>query len=189
MQKIESDLVYAITMESTCMKVTFCVIRILIFACDILTYPFYFIIQKPWKARHPVNYTWANEVSSFSSSSYNEVLYRSNGKKYYNKIELCKEMERSGLDTIEKVFNFICDSHQNKVCLGTRKIFRVEEKDISSNGKRHFSYEMGDYEWMTYTQMFDRALAFGRGVKKLGYNCGTKVVIFADTRGNIYFHL
>ena len=157
-------------MKSTCMNVTFSVIRILVFLCDILTYPFYFIAQKPWKVRYPVDYTWANEVSSFSSSSYNEVLYRSNGKTHYNKIDLCQEMGRSSLDTIEKVFNFICNLHQNKLCLGTRQILRVDESGLSKNGKCHLSYEMGDcYEWITYTQIFDRALAFGRGVNELGY--------------------
>ena len=171
--------------DSLYIKLIFCVLRILIFVFDILTYPFHFIIQKPWKKVYPIDYKWASEVSSFSSSSYNEISYRSNGKTYYNKIELCKEMERNGIDTMEKAFNFLCNRHRNKLCLGSRQILRREEKERLVNGKRHVTYEMGDYEWITYNQIFDRALHFGRGIHSLGYKSGTKIVIYADTRGKI----
>ena len=130
-------------MNSLCIKIIFCVLRILIFVFDILTYPFHFIIQKPWKKVYPIDYKWASEVTSFSSSSYNEISYRSNGKTYYNKIELCKEMERNGIDTMEKAFNFLCNLHRHKLCLGTRQILRTEEKERLVNGKRHVTYEMG----------------------------------------------
>ena len=176
-------------MTSLPIKLIFGGFRILIFVFDMLTLPFYFLIQKPWKNVYPDDYKWATEVSSFSSTSYNEVSYRSNGKTYYNKIELCKEMEQKGIDTMEKVFSFLCGLHQYKLCLGSRQILRSEVKERLKNGKCHVTYEMGEYEWMTYSQMFDRALDFGRGVESLGYRSGTKVVIYADTRGRFYLSI
>ena len=173
-------------MESIWIKVTICVIRILFFLIDILTYPFYYIIQKPWQQGYPTGYQRATQFSM----SHNEVTYRSNGKKYYYKIDLCKEMEKSGVDTVEKMFNFVCTRHQNKPCIGSRQIYSVsEEEDSLLNGKRRKTYDMGMYHWITYEQVFKRALDFGKGVNELGYGGGTKVVIYAETRGKFCVHL
>ena len=82
--------------DSIWIKLSIGVIRILIFMIDILTFPLYLIIQQPRRHRYSRDYVWATQVSSFSSASHNEVTYRSNEKKYYYRIDLCKEMEENG---------------------------------------------------------------------------------------------
>ena len=92
-------------------------------------------------------------------------------------------MEENGVDTVEKMFNFVCSKHQTKACIGTRHIISVDEEDHMGTGKIIKKYGMGDYNWISYENVFNRALSFGKGVKELGYSSGTKVVIYADTRG------
>ena len=169
--------------DSIWIKLSIGAIRIFSFVIDILTFPLYLIIQQPWRHRYSQDYVWAAQVSSFSSASHNEVTYRSNEKKYYHKIDLCKEMEENGVDTVEKMFNFVCSKHQNKPCIGTRHIISVNEEDSMGTEKTKKKYDMGDYYWISYEHVFNRALCFGKGVKELGYDSGTKVVIYADTRG------
>ena len=198
-------------------NIVFALIQILTIIIDIITFPVYFIIQKPWKFYNFRLPSWATLISSFSSSTEDEVTYRSNGKNYYCKGSLCKELEENGVDTIEKMFNFIYSRYKDRPCLGTRPIMSVEDlgthpimtveerkslksrknfkywetiqKAIKSterpqNGPAKKYYKMGVYQWMTYGEVFDRALDFGKGIKAFGYDVGTKVVIYADTRAD-----
>ena len=107
-----------------------------------------------------------------------EITVRSVGEKY----SLVLEAEQKGVDTVEKMFNFLHDKYSSRPCIGTREIFSTEEEK-SANGKVLKKYNMGDYKWMTYNEMYNRAVKFGKGVAELGYTAGTKVVMYADTRG------
>ena len=170
--------------DSIWINLVFGMIYIICFVLDILTYPVYFIIQKPWRQGYPNDYKRAMLVESFSSSSHNEVHYKSNGKTYYNKINLCTEMEEMGVDTIEKMFNFLCSRYQNKPCIGTREIISINDDGLLAPGKSRKTYNMGGYSWLTYFDMFSKAMEFGRGIHALGFESRTKIVIYADTRGN-----
>ena len=164
------------------MLVTFAIwtIQVVVFIIDIFTFPVYFILQKPWRNLYPKDYQWAKKI--LSSSTSNEVLYRSNGNKYYKKHQLCKEMEETGIDTIDKMLKFIHSKHAHKPCIGTREIFKVNEIRTPKLGKVKNYYDMGEYNWITFDQLSNMALNFARGIKELGYQEGTKVVIYADTR-------
>ena len=165
-------------------SVLIAIIRCVVFIYDIITFPIYFFIQKPWELYNLKKEPWATEVSSFASSSESEVTYRSTGKKYFAKNKICKELEENGVDTIEKMFSFICKKYKDKPCVGTRKIHKVEERKHPDTGKVIKYYKMGDYHWQSYDQMYDRVLKFGKGIRELGYEEGTKVVIYADTRAD-----
>jgi long-chain acyl-CoA synthetase len=157
------------------------VIQVVVFIIDLFTFPIYFIFQKPWRNLYPKSYQWATQISSFSSSTYSEVLYRSNENKYYTKHHLCKEMEANGIDTVEKMLKFIHSKHAHKPCIGTREILKVNEIRSSGNKVKKY-YDMGEYHWITFDQMSNLSVNFARGINELGYDARTKVVIYADTR-------
>ena len=154
-------------------------IQVIAMIIDIFTFPIYFVIQKPWRKTCMRRLHWSIQLLCKED----EVTYRSNNKKHFSKIHLCKEMEEKGVDTVEKMFNFVHSKHEDKLCIGTRPILRVNEDISVETGQIVKTYDMGKYTWITYNQLFSRALEFGRGIRELGYDSGTKVVIYASTRG------
>ena len=121
--------------DSIVASIIIAIIKCIAFVFDIITFPIYYLIQKPWELNNLKNEAWASEVSSFSSSSESEVTYRSTGKKYYAKNKMCKELEENGVDTVEKMFSFICSKFKDKPCVGTRQILNVEERKHPETGK------------------------------------------------------
>ena len=99
---------------------------------------------------------------------------------------VCKELEKNGVDTIEKMFNFLHSRYAERPCVGSRQILSVEHEKSKELGKLMKKFNMGEYTWMTYDEVFNKALNFGRGLKELSYESGTKVVMYADTRGRYH---
>ena len=151
------------------------IISIFAFLIDFLTYPIWYIIQRPWNETSLMEIKHARQVSSGE----NEVTYRSNAEEH----ELCKEASQNGIDTMEKMLNVLRQKYGTRPCIATREIISVETETSPDTGKVWKKYRMGDYHWLNYDQMFQRALEFGRGVYELGYPPMTKVVMYADTRG------
>ena len=81
--------------DSMVASIAIAIVQCIVFIYDIITFPIFFIIQRPWELYNLKNEAWASEVSSFSSSSESEVTYRSTGKKYFAKNRLCKELEEN----------------------------------------------------------------------------------------------
>ena len=50
------------------------------------------------------------------------------------------------------------------------------------DGRKLEKLHLGEYEWQTYGQVFDRACNFASGLVKLGHDVDTCAAIFADTR-------
>ena len=45
-----------------------------------------------------------------------------------------------------------------------------------------FQYELGEYSWLTYTEVDKMACNFGRGLRSVGHKSKENIVIFAETR-------
>lgn len=43
-------------------------------------------------------------------------------------------------------------------------------------------YELGDYSWLTYTELDTMAENFGRGLRAIGHQPHENIIIFAETR-------
>lgn len=151
------------------------IIKALAFVTDILFYPLHCIIHRPWRITSVKKKERAVKVCLEGD----EIRYRSSAKSH----SICREMEERGVDTVEKMFNFLHSKYATMPCIGSRQILSVDQEK-SDSGKLMKKYNMGDYTWLTYNQMFNRALNFGRGIKELGYETGTKIVMFADTRAD-----
>lgn len=90
-------------------------------------------------------------------------------------------MIQSKIDTLEKMFNFCASVHSTKRCLGTREIFS-EEDEVQPNGRIFKKYKMGDYMWRSYAEVEQLAASFGRGLREIGVQPKSKIVLFAETR-------
>ncbi|KAI9011204.1 hypothetical protein BC832DRAFT_529632 [Gaertneriomyces semiglobifer] len=79
----------------------------------------------------------------------------------------------------------------SKRSMGTRPIVRTvtEEKEVTkmvdgekvTETKKWNFYELGPYEWMTFSEVRRCVLDFGSGLRNIGMNPGDKITIFAAT--------
>ncbi len=85
------------------------------------------------------------------------------------------------VDTVTKSFNYAVKKYGAKSCLGTRQMLG-EEDEVQKNGKVFKKLALGDYTWLSYDQVAERAQAFGRGLRALGQQPGTSIAMYAETR-------
>ncbi|KAK4481293.1 hypothetical protein RD792_012178 [Penstemon davidsonii] len=85
-----------------------------------------------------------------------------------------------GVTTLTELFEQSCKKNSDKRLLGTRKIIAREME--TSNGKSFEKLHLGDYEWLTYGQVFESVCNFASGLVQIGHQKGERVAIFADTR-------
>ncbi|XP_074047369.1 fatty acid CoA ligase Acsl3 isoform X2 [Macrotis lagotis] len=144
-------------------------INFIILIYTILTYiPFYFICgsrqarSNQLKAR-PVNkQPYAAYRSVHSLKGLSSVLF-------------------PGCDTLDKVFKCAENKFKDKRLLGTREVL-IEEDEVQPNGKVFKKVILGDYNWLTYEEVYIRAFNFGNGLRVLGQKPRTNIAIFCETR-------
>uniref|UniRef100_A0A2N9E728 AMP-dependent synthetase/ligase domain-containing protein n=1 Tax=Fagus sylvatica TaxID=28930 RepID=A0A2N9E728_FAGSY len=98
------------------------------------------------------------------------------------------EVPWKGATTMAALFEQSCKKHSQYRFLGTRK--RISKELITaSDGRKFEKLHMGDYEWETYGEIFDRACNFASGLVRLGHNLDSRVAIFAETRAEWFIAL
>ncbi|XP_067007397.2 fatty acid CoA ligase Acsl3 isoform X2 [Anabrus simplex] len=148
-------------------------IKAIAFVCDIITYPVYLIIQRPWQKKKLARRAKAQPVALEDKS----ITYRSEDSPGEMHLTLLRE----GVDTLEKMLLFVAKHHGNKRCLGTRQIL-AEEDEVQPNGRVFKKYVMGEYKWKTFQEVERIAASFGRGLREIGQEPRKNIVIFAETR-------
>ena len=91
------------------------------------------------------------------------------------------ESPQKEVTTVAALFEQSCKKHSQNPSLGTRK-FIGREFVTDSDGRNIEKLHLGDYEWQTYGQVFDRACNFASCLIRLGHNADTRAAIYADTR-------
>ncbi|EDL00442.1 mCG118403, isoform CRA_b [Mus musculus] len=144
-------------------------IHFIISLYTILTYiPFYFLCES--KQEKP-NQIKAKPVSSKPDSAYRSI----------NSVDGLASVLYPGCDTLDKVFMYAKNKFKNKRLLGTREILN-EEDEIQPNGKIFKKVILGHYNWLSYEDVFIRALDFGNGLQMLGQKPKANIAIFCETR-------
>ncbi|KAL0351489.1 UNVERIFIED_CONTAM: Long chain acyl-CoA synthetase 9, chloroplastic [Sesamum calycinum] len=85
-----------------------------------------------------------------------------------------------GVTTLAELFEQSCKKHSNMRLLGTRKLIAREME--TSDGRSFEKLHLGDYEWLSYGQVFEAVCNFASGLVQLGHQKGERAAIFADTR-------
>ncbi|XP_018324557.1 long-chain-fatty-acid--CoA ligase 4 isoform X2 [Agrilus planipennis] len=193
-------------------------LKAIAFVCDILTFPFYLLLQRPWKTRALSRKIKAIIVAAETDDPKCDVSIDIDGKSYTNNnqghqqlppppppkvskeaVPISKdtksityrsvakagdvhvEILRENVDTLAKVFNYVSKKYANKRCLGTREI-KAEEDELQPNGRVFKKYDLGDYIWKTFAEVYVLATNFGKGLRELGNSPKKSIVIFAESR-------
>ncbi|XP_048837646.1 long-chain-fatty-acid--CoA ligase 3a isoform X1 [Brienomyrus brachyistius] len=86
-----------------------------------------------------------------------------------------------GRDTLDTVFEHAMQRFPNRDLLGTRDVLS-EEDELQPNGKVFKKVILGDYIWLSFTEVFEAAAQFGRGLTALGQKPQKNIAIFCETR-------
>lgn len=143
------------------------------FVIDILLFPIYYIVQKPWERIAASQRVRSKPISRTADT----VTYRC-----VDEPAVCHtRILYKKIDTLEKNLRVARDLHQTKRALGTRQILR-EVDEVQPNGRTFKKYDMGDYKWINFIEFDESSAAFGRGLRELGLKPLQNIAIFAETR-------
>lgn len=91
------------------------------------------------------------------------------------------EVPWEGATTVPALFEQSCKKHSSDRCLGTRKLVS-RDFVTASDGRKFEKLHLGEYQWESYGQVFDRACNFASGLINFGHDVDTRAAIFAETR-------
>ncbi|KAF3655783.1 Long chain acyl-CoA synthetase 9, chloroplastic [Capsicum annuum] len=91
------------------------------------------------------------------------------------------EVPWEGATTVPALFEQSCKKHSSDRCLGTRKLVS-RDFVTASDGRKFEKLHLGEYQWESYGQVFDRTCNFASGLIKFGHDVDTHAAICAETR-------
>ncbi|XP_009761216.1 long chain acyl-CoA synthetase 8 [Nicotiana tabacum] len=91
------------------------------------------------------------------------------------------EVPWEGATTMAALFEKSCKKHSSKRCLGTRKLVN-RDFITAKDGRKFEKLQLGEYQWETYGQTFDRVCNFASGLVNLGHDVETRAAMFSETR-------
>ncbi|KAL0445106.1 UNVERIFIED_CONTAM: Long chain acyl-CoA synthetase 8 [Sesamum latifolium] len=93
-----------------------------------------------------------------------------------------------GATTMEALFEQSCKRHSQQRFLWTGKVIS-KEFVTAGDGRTFEKLHMGEHQWETYGQIFDRACNFASGLLRIGHNVDTRAAIFSETRAEWFVAL
>ncbi|KAJ7006632.1 long chain acyl-CoA synthetase 9 [Populus alba x Populus x berolinensis] len=93
-----------------------------------------------------------------------------------------------GVFTLAQLFELACKKHADKYLLGTRTLIS-KDTQVSADGRSFEKLHLGEYEWLTYGEVFEKVCNFASGLAHLGHRSEERVAIFADTRAEWFMAL
>jgi len=145
-------------------------LKSIVCAYDILTYPIYSIIQRPWEFRQKTRKVRAK----FSDpSDPNSELIRI--------VDEETNTDKFDCETLAELFSNNVKRYGNRRCLGYREVFG-EEDERQADDKIFRKLILGDYKWLTYNEVDEKVENFAKGFWLQGIRPGDTVMIFAETK-------
>ena len=85
-----------------------------------------------------------------------------------------------GATTISALFERSCKKYSGEGLLGKRVVI-ARDFVTGSDGRKFEKLHLGEYQWETYAQVYDRVSNFASGLVKVGHDLDTRIAIFADS--------
>ncbi|XP_065199736.1 fatty acid CoA ligase Acsl3 [Planococcus citri] len=148
-------------------------VKAITFICDVITYPVYLLLQRPWEKRRQSSKPKGKIISADQKA----ITVRTLATPQESHTLLVK----NEIDTMEKVLRYAVKKYPDKKCLGTREIL-AEEDEEQPDGRIFKKYKMGDYIWTSFSETDVIAANFGKGLVALGQERYKNIVIFGETR-------
>ncbi|XP_064458379.1 fatty acid CoA ligase Acsl3-like isoform X2 [Ornithodoros turicata] len=145
------------------------VFRVIATVYDVVTLPIYVFVQWPWDRVRKQKTVWAIRVRKDDASS---AIIRTTP-------DVTSPMFK-GIGTMDALFRRTVEKFGNNICLGSREV-KDETLEVIQ-GKTMVKYTLGDYKWKTFREVDVRVEAIGKGIRSLGVEPRSHVVIFAETR-------
>jgi len=161
-------------------------IEVLLAIWDVITHPVYVLIQQLWMQTSGVKRTRTLESNqshytyTARDENYQNTEINIRAPRMLNKINDEMKAYHEKINTMDRLFNYSCEKFAFKSCLGTRELLgESEERQV--NGSQLTKLQLGDYSWMTYTDLNTKADQLGKGLRELGVKPRDKIVIYANT--------
>ena len=145
-------------------------IRVLVIIYDVITFPIYYLVQRPWQKLEKANRVRARKERVDDPYS----PYVRNGVVIKHYVSGCKTIP-------EAQQRSLLMNGRDRPALGFRQIL-AEEEEKQSNGKLLKKWKLTDYQWLTIGEV-DQAIGhISRGLLVNGVKPKDNVLIFAETR-------
>lgn len=147
------------------------VINFVILLYTIITFIPWYIFSGSRYARAKAKQVKARSVDSRPGSAYRSV----------NSLHCLASVLYPGCDTLDKVFKYAKNKFKDRPLLGTRETLK-EEDEIQPSGKVFKKVILGNYNWLSFEEVYNKAHHFGNGLAVLGQQPKTNIAIFCETR-------
>lgn len=113
-------------MESFWISGVITALKALSYVYDLLTFPVYLFLQRPWEKRKLSRKVRAKPIYKDETS----IVYRNVDEPG----PMHAALERLKINTVDKILRYATEIHGDKQCLGTRQILG-EENELQPNGR------------------------------------------------------
>ena len=151
------------------------------------------ILLPVWLLLRYLGYEYSVEVSAPSNAKEETGIRRS----FLYPKTLIRQPHPS-ISTLYDLLKFAGTLYPSQPCMGTRPVLSVHEeskpvyKMVDGEQKMEMKtwkyFELGEYEWWTYSQMVTKTMRLGNGLKYLGLKAHDKVTLFASSRYACHLH-
>jgi len=149
-------------------------IRLVLFLWDVLTFPIYLLLQQPWKKSRKISRTRARITTHQAT----EITVRA--------LPVCSSLKEElkaapdQITTMANLFSYCVKKYGERAALGSRAVVG-EEEEQQPDGRVFTKLQLGDYSWLSYLELSQRAEQVGRGLRDLGLLPRSRIVLYADT--------
>ncbi|XP_068596966.1 long-chain-fatty-acid--CoA ligase 4 [Brachionichthys hirsutus] len=157
--------------DSALQAVLFFPVHLLIWLYSVLSFlPWYYYTGADHKAAR------SKRVKARSTSGHAEGPYRS-----VDHFDSLATEDFPGKDTLDKLFKHAVRRFGDSPCLGTRAVLS-EENEVQPNSKVFKKLILGEYSWLSYSEVDAAASQIGSGLAALGQRPKSNMAIFCETR-------
>lgn len=154
-------------------KLVMCFIKTVVGIYSFVTYPIFYLIDKPKKKIANARSIKARQENPMDPDS----PWVSTERKGTELIPLVLESR-----TVEDAINRAIREYGGKRrCYGYRQVLSEEQVE-GKDGKKVKKYRLSDYKWLTYYEYEKRMINFARGLAFLGVRPQETVMIYCETR-------
>ncbi|KAF0990157.1 hypothetical protein HZS_6242 [Henneguya salminicola] len=107
--------------------------------------------------------------------------YIENGETIYRRIEYPNELPSlfKNMKTLNEILIHLVKTKPDSNCIGERKL--IKEHIIENSEKKIVKLELGQFEWLTFAEVYERVLIISSFLRSNGVDKKNPVAIFADT--------
>ncbi|XP_055929616.1 fatty acid CoA ligase Acsl3-like [Argiope bruennichi] len=157
------------TLQGWRAKIVVSIIKFLVLIYDIISFPIYFIIDKPWNRWKLQKIVWSKLEDE--QDPYSCYVRQVRGKM----------PAEDGMQTMDQLFRSAVEKYGERECYGVRELLG-EEMEEAKSGKKFKKMNLGEYKWLTYNEVDKMVDRVSQGLWHAGVRSKKPVILLAETR-------